>query len=179
MSAVGVLTTQTSAETSAELTAELTAAAGAGVPLPRVESPTAAALAAVAEVLATREDLWRRLVRAGGRRWSTRVAGGEGWEAWLVARPGGDRSETDPRGAPVAVVLLAGELVVSVNGATRHLVPGVAASFGPGAEPALRNPAGHLAVSLHVAAVRSVEAPASPVGRDRGAHGPQTERGQR
>ena len=171
MSATCVLTAPTSADSPAMT--------GPGVPLPRVDRPTPTALAAVAEVLATREDLWRRLVRAGGRRWSTRVAGGEGWEAWLVAWPGGDRSEPEPLGAPVAVVLLAGDLVVTVDRAARHLVTGAAASFGPGVEPVLSNPAGHLAVSLHVAAVRSVAAPASPARRDHGPHGPQTGRGQR
>lgn len=146
--------------------------------VPAVDRPTPAALVRVAEVLATRVELWRRLVRAGRRRWSTRVAGGAGWEAWLVAWPGGDRAPAVPGahdGEPAgggAVVLLAGELVV-VGGTPgrQRLVPGAAASFDAGPAPVLWNPAGQLAVSLHVVPVRSADDLALPLWRAGGPAG--------
>lgn len=54
-------------------------------PLPRTEHLSPAALARIAEVLATRETLWRPVIRFRHEsRWFARVAGGEGWEAWLL-----------------------------------------------------------------------------------------------
>ncbi len=58
---------------------------GTRPPLPRTAPRSPAALAEIAQVLATRDALWRPVVHFDPHdRWYTRVAGGEGWEAWLL-----------------------------------------------------------------------------------------------
>lgn len=62
-------------------------------PLPRPEHLSPPALARIAGVLATRESLWRPIIRFRREgRWFARVGGGEGWEAWLLTWLPGQRT---------------------------------------------------------------------------------------
>jgi hypothetical protein len=71
--------------------------------LPKLSSPTPAGLARLATVLATRADLWRPLIQVDQEnRWFTRIAGGDGWEAWLLTWLPGQRTAcTTTAGRPV------------------------------------------------------------------------------
>jgi predicted metal-dependent enzyme (double-stranded beta helix superfamily) len=54
-------------------------------PLPELTRPSPSGLAEIVRVLALRADLWRSLLHHDTeRRGYVRLAGGEGWEAWLL-----------------------------------------------------------------------------------------------
>ena len=92
--------------------ARLFAVGSRAEPLPELERPTPGALARLAAVLATRTELWRPLLHFDAdRRWYTRVAGGPGWEAWLLTWLPGQRTGLHDHGrASGAFTVLAGEL---------------------------------------------------------------------
>jgi quercetin dioxygenase-like cupin family protein len=78
--------------------------------LPDLTERTPAGLGRLASVLATRSDLWRPLVHVDpDRRWFTRIAGGAGWEAWLLTWLPGQRTGLhDHGGAAGAFTVLSG-----------------------------------------------------------------------
>lgn len=54
-------------------------------PLPELTRPTPAGLARIVQVLAQRATLWRSLLHHDTeQRGYVRIAGGDGWEAWLL-----------------------------------------------------------------------------------------------
>jgi predicted metal-dependent enzyme (double-stranded beta helix superfamily) len=54
-------------------------------PLPELSRPTPAGLSKIVQVLAQRADLWRSLLHHDPeQRGYARLAGGDGWEAWLL-----------------------------------------------------------------------------------------------
>jgi quercetin dioxygenase-like cupin family protein len=127
--------------------------------LPSSVPLTPAGLAEIADTLAGRGDLWRGVLEAARdgepprTAWGTRVAGGEGWEAWLHTwEPGqvGDLHVHDTGAGAVAVV--GGELVERVPGrGDRRLREGESLAFVAGHVHRLI--AGDApAVSLHVVA---------------------------
>jgi hypothetical protein len=106
--------------------------------LPTGVAATGAALARVAEVLATRERLWVPLVQrvlGDGCPATTRVAAAEIWEAWLQVWPAGGAAAWHAHERASAHVVLAGALHESRDAQGRHRLV---------AEP------GGMAASLHV-----------------------------
>jgi hypothetical protein len=87
-----------------------------GLPLPELLETTPAALAQLACILATRVELWRPLLHVDpDRRWYARVAGGEGWEAWLHTwLPGQTTGPHRHGGSAGAFTVLSGELAEQV-----------------------------------------------------------------
>jgi quercetin dioxygenase-like cupin family protein len=78
--------------------------------LPDLTERSPAGLARLASVLATRSDLWRPLVHVDpDNRWFTRIAGGDGWEAWLLTWLPGQRTGLhDHGGSSGAFTVLSG-----------------------------------------------------------------------
>ena len=131
-------------------------------PLPALTRPSPAGLARLAAVLATRAAIWQPLIRFSEPRWSTRIAGGEGWEAWLLTwLPGQGTGLHDPGGSAGAITVLAGALLErtpvtprspdgEVTLATRRLEAGAGRSFGDRHLHDVQNTGGTPSVSLHV-----------------------------
>ena len=122
----------------------------AGQPLPVLLESTPAALAQLACVLATRVELWRPVLQLDpDRRWYARVAGGEGWEAWLHTwLPGQATGMHRHDGAAGAFTVLSGGLEErTATGVTQYRSPDVRAfdrdhehdlaGTGPGATASL------------------------------------------
>lgn len=127
----------------------------AGQPLPVLLESTPAALAQLACVLATRVELWRPVLQLDpDRRWYARVAGGEGWEAWLHTwLPGQTTGPHRHDGAAGAFTVLSGELEERLpragGGSRRYRSPDVRA-FDRDHEHELVGTGSGAAASLHV-----------------------------
>ncbi len=131
--------------------------------LPALTNASPAGLAGLARVLATRTSIWQPLVRQDpDERYYTRLAGGEGWEAWLLGWwPGQSTGLHDHGDSAGAFVLLEGTLdETSLAGRprigaaaglrTRTLQVGDVRSFGPDYVHDVTNNGPVPAVSLHV-----------------------------
>lgn len=134
----------------------------AGQPLPALLESTPAALAQLACVLATRVELWRPLLQVDpDRRWYARVAGGEGWDAWLHTwLPGQGTGPHRHDGTAGAFTVLSGELeerlppgAGTAGAGRRYRSPDVRA-FDPDHEHELVGVGPGPAASLHVYAPR-------------------------
>ncbi|MFN8074442.1 MAG: hypothetical protein U0Q15_03355 [Kineosporiaceae bacterium] len=127
---------------------------------------TPAGLAGVADSLATRAPLWlavadeRPLTRTerplgpddDDQPWGTRVASGEGWEAWLYAWEHGQVGDLHAHDGHGAIALLRGVLLEDVPGAGGGVLePGRVHPFAAGHRHGLAALSGP-AVSLHVVA---------------------------
>ncbi len=103
--------------------------------LPALASPTPAGLGQLAAVLATRGDLWRPVMHVDpDHRWFTRIAGGEGWEAWLLTWLPGQRTGLhDHGGAAGAFTVLSGVIreETASDAQGRRLLAGDERQFGP------------------------------------------------
>lgn len=130
-------------------------------PLPATPPRGPVPLARIARTLAGRHGLWRSLLRIDPeRRWYTRVAGGEGWEAWLIGWAPGQGTGLHDHGASAgAFTVLTGALVETtpIRGAagtaaltSRTLAAGAVRSFGPDHVHDVTAPAHAPAASLHV-----------------------------
>lgn len=150
-------------------------------PLPRGRRRSPNALADLVLVLATRESLWRPVVRFQvHERWFTRFAGGEGWEAWLHTwLPGQGIGEHDHATSIGAFTVLHGRLTEteypdqrvpgepassSLPGTaspicTREVAAGEHRTFGLGYRHSVANTGTERAVSLHVYAPGLVSVP--------------------
>jgi predicted metal-dependent enzyme (double-stranded beta helix superfamily) len=111
-------------------------------PLPALSRPTPAGLAEIIRVLATRADFWRPLLHHDTeRRGYVRLAGGEGWEAWLLTwLPGQTTGLHDHGPSAGAFTVLLGEVTELTPAAgpdgrvtlhRRPLAAGELRSFGP------------------------------------------------
>jgi predicted metal-dependent enzyme (double-stranded beta helix superfamily) len=122
---------------------DLTIPAGrAYPPLPELSRPTPAGLTRIIRVLALRSDLWRPLMQSDTeRRGYVRLAGGDGWEAWLLTwMPGQSTGLHDHGPSAGAFTVLTGavEELTPVPGpdgrirlARRPLATGELRAFGP------------------------------------------------
>lgn len=143
-------------------------------PLPTLtrgrRSPSA--LAELVLVLATRESLWRPVVRfRAHERWFTRFAGGEGWEAWLHTwLPGQGIGEHDHGSSVGAFTVLRGRLTETefldplgpddpAPIQVRDVHVGEHRAFGLGSRHGVANTGTGRAVSLHVYAPGLVSVP--------------------
>jgi hypothetical protein len=131
-------------------------------PLPQVERITPAGLGRMAQVLATR-TLWERMVRFdSGERWYARLAGGDGWEAWLLTWLPGQGTGLHTHGpSSGAFTVIQGELRESAlvspldsddpaRFSHRTLTVGALRTFGPGYAHDVDHSGDGPAVSLHV-----------------------------
>jgi hypothetical protein len=138
-------------------------AAAAPLQLPILSSPTPAGLASLARVLATRSNIWRPLVRYNSaERFYTRLAGGDGWEAWLLSwwpsQQTGLHDHGDSAGAFIVLDGALDETTLATRSRigsparlkTRHLATGDLRSFGPDHLHDVANNDSEPAVSLHV-----------------------------
>jgi len=125
------------------------------------DRPAPVHLARIARTLSTRTDLWRPLLRVDPvRPWRTRVAGGQGWEAWLRTWAPGQSTDLHDHGPSLgALVVLSGELHEitgprhgrrAPRSSRRVLTPPDVVSFRAGHVHALEGAGTRPAVSLHV-----------------------------
>jgi len=128
-------------------------------PLPAVSRPSDTELVRVSQVLATWDELWDRILVRSSRPWSTRLAGGEGWEAWLWTWPPScGTGWYDPGPSSTAFALLRGELLLrtgadpdrGLRAARTPVLPGDARLLRSGTAHELVNPGLEHATSLHV-----------------------------
>lgn len=91
-------------------------------PLPTLISHAPWGVARLAQSLAVRAELWRPLLHVDpDRRWYTRLAETEEWEAWLLTWAPGQRTGLHDHGESAgAFVVLSGELVERVPATGRR-----------------------------------------------------------
>jgi hypothetical protein len=91
-------------------------------PLPTLVSHAPWGVARLAQSLAVRAELWRPLLHVDpDRRWYTRLAQTEDWEAWLLTwAPGQGTGLHDHGQSCGAFVVLSGELVERVPASSRR-----------------------------------------------------------
>jgi hypothetical protein len=132
---------------------------GSHPPLPTMERPSGADLIRLTEALATWEELWDRILVRSDRRWSTRLAGGDGWEAWLRTWPPSSESGWHDHGSSsTAFTVLQGELLVRTCSGQELSQASSAVSVRPGTTRLLKiatshelvNPGIDHSTSLHV-----------------------------
>ncbi len=132
------------------------------VPSAPVIPQSVTALSNIARVLAQRQHVWRRLIRFDpDQRFTTRVAGGRHWEAWLLTwLPGQSTGLHDHGGSAGALAIVDGALEESVpassdGGRTYQMVrqplaAGTVRAFGRHHVHDVANPGAASAISLHV-----------------------------